>query len=111
MVGEPLPLLDESLRIVLGIADAIARMREDPRLGGRLQNPRMGPEPGLGHGSEEHALDELGIDLLQPPLAHEDVVEVGADRLLRARGARLERLEAVQRLVDEAGEPVLDVIE
>src|SRR4029077_10570839 len=36
---------------------------------------------------------------------------VRADRSLRAGRAGLERLEAVQRLVHEAGEPVLDVIE
>ena len=111
MVGESLPLLRQPLRIVLGITDPVARMREDPGLGGRLENPRVSPEAGLRHRGEQNALDELGVLLGQPPLVHENVVEVRADGPRLAGGAGLKRLEAVERLVDEAGVAVLDVVE
>ena len=111
MVGESLPLLRQPLRIVLGITDPVARMREDPGLGGRLENPGMGPEARLRHGGEQNTLDELGVLLGQPPLAHENVVEVRAHGLRLTVDAGLERLEAVERLGDEPGITVLDVLE
>src|SRR5439155_1651744 len=90
VVGEPLPILRETLRVVLGDADPGARMREHPRLHGGLEDAGLRPQSGLRNRGDQHALDELRIELGEPPLGDEIAVEVRADGFPRAGRERLQ---------------------